>query len=184
MYEGELTGTHKFCENINDCQSFSPCVKTLLPNEKITTEILHENNGYEKSYENEVNENCSITSKTGTTRTPTSRPQSTTTFHGSSPERIHISIHDHIHWRTLLDSLLPFLLPFPPICHHLLFHLELFPELLYTKDMTNLRCSATNESEDTLNAFISPTPCTLVGSCEDALQSYWCSCNAGFETVV
>ena len=44
----------------------------------MATEILHENNGYEKSYENEVNENYSITSKTGTTRTPTSRPQSTT----------------------------------------------------------------------------------------------------------
>ena len=45
---------------------------------KMATEIQHENNGYEKNYENEVNENYSITSKTGTTRTPTSRPQSTT----------------------------------------------------------------------------------------------------------
>ena len=44
----------------------------------MATEILHEKNGYEKSYENEVKENYSIASKTGTTRTPTSRPQSTT----------------------------------------------------------------------------------------------------------
>ena len=37
------------------------------------------------------------------------------------------------------------------------FHLELFLELLYTKVMANLRCSAAEESEDTLNVFISPT---------------------------
>ena len=38
-----------------------------------------------------------------------------------------------------------------------LFHLELFPELHYTKVMANLRCSAAEESEDTLNAFTSLT---------------------------
>ena len=38
-----------------------------------------------------------------------------------------------------------------------LFHLELFPELHYTKVMANLRCSAAEESEDTLNSFNSPT---------------------------
>ena len=46
-----------------------------------------------------------------------------------------------------------FLLPVPVF----LFHLELFPELLHTKVMANLRCSAAEESEDTLNVFISPT---------------------------
>ena len=40
----------------------------------------------------------------------------------------------------------------------LLFHLELFLELTYTKCMANnLRCPAAEESEDTLNAFTSPT---------------------------
>ena len=39
-----------------------------------------------------------------------------------------------------------------------LFHLELFPEVLNTKCMANnLRCSAAEESEDTLNAFTSLT---------------------------
>ena len=38
-----------------------------------------------------------------------------------------------------------------------LFHLKLFLELHYTKDMANLRCSAAEESEDTLNVFISHT---------------------------
>ena len=39
-----------------------------------------------------------------------------------------------------------------------LFHLELFPELLNTKCMANnLRCSAAEESEDTLNVFHSLT---------------------------
>ena len=38
-----------------------------------------------------------------------------------------------------------------------LFHLELFPELHYTKVMANLRCSAAEESEDTLNSFTSHT---------------------------
>ena len=62
-------------------------------------------------------------------------------------------------WRTLFDSTLSafyfflFLL-FVPV---FLFHLELFPELLYTKDMANLRHSATNESEDTSDVFITTT---------------------------
>ena len=38
-----------------------------------------------------------------------------------------------------------------------LFYLELFPELLYTKHMANLRHSAANESEDTYDVFNSPT---------------------------
>ena len=38
-----------------------------------------------------------------------------------------------------------------------LFHLELFFELHYTIVMANLRCSAAEESEDTLNSFTSPT---------------------------
>ena len=37
------------------------------------------------------------------------------------------------------------------------FYLELFPERLYTKDMANLRRSATNESEDTYDVFNPPT---------------------------
>ena len=55
------------------------CVNTIPPNtEKWLRKFYMKNNGYEKSYENEVNENYSITSKTGTTRTSTGRPQSTT----------------------------------------------------------------------------------------------------------
>ena len=38
-----------------------------------------------------------------------------------------------------------------------LFHLELFPELHYTKVMANLRLFTAKESEDTPNAFTSPT---------------------------
>ena len=38
-----------------------------------------------------------------------------------------------------------------------LFHLELFLALHYTIVMANLRCSAAEESEDTLNSFTSPT---------------------------
>ena len=38
-----------------------------------------------------------------------------------------------------------------------LFYLELSPELLYTKEMENLRHSAANESEDTYDVFNSPT---------------------------
>ena len=69
-----------------------------------------------------------------------------------------IVTHGHIHGRTSLTRLLPFyfflfLLSVPVF----LFHLELFPELHYTKVMANLRCSAAEESEDTLNAFTSPT---------------------------
>ena len=69
----------------------------------------------------------------------------------------------HIHpwsstWRTLFDSLFPFyfnlfLLSVPVF----LFHLELFLELHYTIVMANLRCSAAEESEDTLNSFTSHT---------------------------
>ena len=70
----------------------------------------------------------------------------------------------HLHtwsstWRTLFDSTFStfyfflFLLSVPVF----LFHLELFPELLYTKDMANLRRSATNEGEDTSDVFITST---------------------------
>ena len=37
---------------------------------------------------------------------------------------------------------------------------------------------------ENINDCQSSSPCNLVGSCEDALQCYRCSCNAGFETVV
>ena len=62
--------------------------------------------------------------------------------HGSSSERIHTSICMVIHGALSLIRLLPFyfflfLLSVPVF----LFHLELFPELLYTKDMANLRLS-------------------------------------------
>ena len=61
-------------------------------------------------------------------------------------------------WLSLFDSTSPlsissFLLSVPVF----LFHLELFPELLYTKDMANLRRSATKESEDTSDVFHPPT---------------------------
>ena len=61
-------------------------------------------------------------------------------------------------WRTLFDSFLPFYFHlFLLSVTVFLFHLELFPELHYTKVMANLRCSAAEESEDTLNSFTSPT---------------------------
>ena len=73
----------------------------------------------------------------------------------------HTHLHDHpcVRWLSLFDSTLSalyfflFLLSVPVF----LFHLELFPELLYTKDMANLRRSATNESEDTYDVFHPPT---------------------------
>ena len=70
----------------------------------------------------------------------------------------HISIHDHLHGAFSLIRLLPFyfylfFLSVPVF----LFHLELFLELHYTIVMANLRCSAPEESEDTLNSFTSPT---------------------------
>ena len=80
------------------------------------------------------------------------------TFHGSSSERIHSHPRSST-WRTLFDSFLSFyfylfLLSVPVF----LFHLELFFELHYTIVMANLRCSAAEESEDTLNSsFTSPT---------------------------
>ena len=69
----------------------------------------------------------------------------------------------HLHpwsstWLSLFDSTfsaLYFFLFLLPVFFSLffLFYLELFPELLYTKDMANLRRSATNESEDTYDVF-------------------------------
>ena len=69
------------------------------------------------------------------------------------------SIHGHPHGALSLIRLTTFyfflfLLSVPVF----LFHLELFPELSYTKCMANnLRCSAAEESEDTLNSFTTPT---------------------------
>ena len=70
-------------------------------------------------------------------------------WHRTPHERIHISIcvvihgaHSLIRFFFSTSSSSSCLSPF-------LFHLELFLELLYTKDMANLRRSATNESEDT-----------------------------------
>ena len=64
-------------------------------------------------------------------------------------------------WAHLLDSTLStfyFFLFLLSVTVFLL-HLELFPELLHTKCMANnLRCSAAEKSEDTLNVFHSPTP--------------------------
>ena len=63
-------------------------------------------------------------------------------------------IHDHHHGRLSLTRFSAFhfflfLLSVPVF----LFHLELFPELLDTKDMANLRLSTAKESEETLNVF-------------------------------
>ena len=68
------------------------------------------------------------------------------------------SIHGHQHGAFFLIRFLPFyfhlfLLSVPVF----LFHLELFLELHYTIVMANLRCSAAEESEDTLNSFTSLT---------------------------
>ena len=76
------------------------------------------------------------------------------TFHDSSPEHFHISIHGHHHGAPSLTRFSTFyfyhfLLSVP----FFLIHIELFPELRYTKCMANLRRSATNESEDTLDVF-------------------------------
>ena len=71
----------------------------------------------------------------------------------------------HIHpwsssWRTLFDSFLPFYFYlFLLSVTVFLFHLELFLKLHYTIVMANLRCSAAEESEDTLNSFTSRTGC-------------------------
>ena len=78
--------------------------------------------------------------------------------HGSSSERIHTSICMVIHGALSLTRFSTFyfflfLLSVPVF----LFHLDLFPELLYTKDMANLRRSATNEGEDTSDVFITST---------------------------
>ena len=69
-----------------------------------------------------------------------------------------IVIHGQIHGRTSLTRFSAlyfflFLLSVPVF----LFHLELFLELHYTIVMANLRCSAAEESEDTLNSFTSLT---------------------------
>ena len=67
-----------------------------------------------------------------------------------------IVIHGHIHGRTSLTRFSTFYF-FLFLLSVTVFHLELFPEIHYTKVMANLRCSAAEESEDTPNAFISPT---------------------------
>ena len=71
-------------------------VNTIPPiQQHPTCNGFDENNATVKSYENEVNENYSITSKTGTTRTPTSRPQSTTPM---------TTLTSTIAWRTCTES--------------------------------------------------------------------------------
>ena len=82
----------------------------------------------------------------------------TRTPHGSSSERIH-SRRRSYSWAHLFDSPSPlfFYLFFLSVTVFL-FHHELFLEPLNTKCMANnLRCSAAEESEDTQNAFASPT---------------------------
>ena len=69
-----------------------------------------------------------------------------------------IVIHGHIHGRTSLTRFSAFYFYlFLLSVTVFLFHLELFSDLLHTKCMANLRCSTAEESEDTLNAFTSPT---------------------------
>ena len=79
------------------------------------------------------------------------------TFHGSSSERIHTSICMVIHGALSLIRLLPFLQPLPPVCPRLPLPPQTVPYLHYTIVMANLRCSAAEESEDTLNSFTSLT---------------------------
>ena len=91
-------------------------------------------------------------------------PQLVMTPHGSSPERFHTpSMVIHMAqspWFDLSTFYFFFFLLSVPV---FLFHLELFPELLNTKCMANLRCSAAEESEDTLNAFQCSTRSIPVG---------------------
>ena len=79
------------------------------------------------------------------------------TFHGSSSERILTSIHGHPHGALSLTrfSTFYFFLFFLSV-PVFFFHLELSSELHYTIVMANLRCSAAEESEATLNAFTAP----------------------------
>ena len=69
-----------------------------------------------------------------------------------------IVIHGHIRGRTSLTrfSTFYFFLFLLSVTVFLL-HLELFLEPHYTMVMANLRLSTAKESEDTLNAFTSPT---------------------------
>ena len=136
-------------------------------------------------YENKCAMNYSITSKTGTTRTTSSSPSTTpmttltqctctsTDAWRTCTESARIFVHSlwwytHTFWikfwappsmvihmaRSLWLALSTFYLFLFLV---FLFHLELFTELLYTKCMANLRCSAAEESEDTLNVFHSLT---------------------------
>ena len=76
LREGELPSV---AEVQSMRQSRFVCKHYTSKYRKMATKILRRKQWQRyKSYENEVNENYSITSKTGTTRTPTSRPQSTT----------------------------------------------------------------------------------------------------------
>ena len=70
-----------------------------------------------------------------------------------------IVTHGHNHGRTVFDSTSPFFFYFFLLSVTVfLFHFELSTELLNTKCMANnLRCSAAEESEDTLNSFTTPT---------------------------
>ena len=44
--------------------------------------------------------------------------------------------------------------------------------------------TGTHKNCQNINDCPLSSPCNLVGACEDALQSYWCSCKAGVETAV
>ena len=80
-------------------------LQNICSTSRVNTFPPNTENGYGKfymktmatvySYEKEVNQNCSITSKTGTTRTPTSRPQSTTPM---------TTLTSTIAWRTCIES--------------------------------------------------------------------------------
>ena len=81
---------------VRDALVRSRCVNTIPPNtEKWLRKLYMKIMATVYSYENEVNENYSITSNTGTTRTPTSRPQSTTPM---------TTLPSTIAWRTCTES--------------------------------------------------------------------------------
>ena len=68
-----------------------------------------------------------------------------------------IVTHGHQHGAPSLTRLLPFLLPFPPVCPPFSSSTsKLFLELHYTIVMANLRCSAAEESEGTYDVLYLP----------------------------
>ena len=70
-----------------------------------------------------------------------------------------IVIHGRYSWRVLFDSTSPFFLYFSFLSFSVYFLCpELFLELDNPIVMASLRCSAADESEDTLNSLTSHTP--------------------------